>query len=80
MPRFRALSLMDRNRGVFGLNIGHLWNEPRKLSEPTTWLLAEVGAGRLHPVVAETFVLERAAGAHRFMQSRADIGKVVLVT
>jgi NADPH:quinone reductase-like Zn-dependent oxidoreductase len=80
MPRFRPLSLMDRNRGVFGLNIGHLWDEPRKLSEAMTWLLAEVGADRLRPVVAQTFALERAADAHRFMHSRENIGKVVLMT
>jgi len=41
-------------------------------------LLQEVAAGRLDPVVAKTFPLDRAADAHRFMQSRANIGKVIL--
>jgi NADPH:quinone reductase-like Zn-dependent oxidoreductase len=30
-PRFDALSLIDRNRGVFGLHAGHLWDERNQL-------------------------------------------------
>jgi NADPH:quinone reductase-like Zn-dependent oxidoreductase len=78
MPRFRPLSLMNGNRGVFGLNLGHLWDERRQLVEAMTLLLQDVAAGRLRPVVAQTFPLERAADAHRFIQSRGNIGKVVL--
>ena len=40
MPAFRPLSLMNRNRGVFGLNLGHLWDERRQLAEAMTLLLA----------------------------------------
>jgi NADPH:quinone reductase-like Zn-dependent oxidoreductase len=80
MPRFNPLSLMNRNRGVFGLNVGHLWSERDRLVEGMTLLLDEIGAGRLRPIVSRTFPLERAADAHRFMQSRSNIGKVVLTT
>ena len=79
MPKFKPLPLMNRNRGVFGLNLGHLWDERRQLIEAMTLLLGEVAVGRLHPVIARTFPLERADEAHRFMQSRANIGKVVLI-
>ena len=54
MPRFKPLSLMNRNRGVFGLNLGHLWDERRQLAKSMRYLLDEVGAGRLRPVVART--------------------------
>ncbi len=80
MPRFAPLSLMNHNRGVFGLNLGHLWEEHRSLVEPMVTILGDVAAGRLRPVVARAFPLERADDAHRFMQSRANIGKVVLIT
>lgn len=43
-------------------------------------LMTELAAGRLRPVVARTFPLERAADAHRFLQARQNIGKVVLTT
>jgi len=78
MPAFRPLSLMNGNRGVFGLNLGHLWDERGQLADAMTQLVADVAAGRLRPVVARTYPLDRAADAHRFIQSRSNIGKVVL--
>jgi NADPH:quinone reductase-like Zn-dependent oxidoreductase len=78
MPSFKPLSLMNKNRGVFGLNLEHLWDERRQLGSAMQQLLQEIQAGRLQPVVARTFPLERAADAHRFLQSRSNIGKVIL--
>jgi NADPH:quinone reductase-like Zn-dependent oxidoreductase len=80
MKPFGPLSLMNRNRGVFGLNMGHLWDERRHLQPLMDLMMTELGAGRLEPVVARTFPLERAADAHRFIQARSNIGKVVLTT
>jgi NADPH:quinone reductase-like Zn-dependent oxidoreductase len=79
-PQFDPVSLINRNRGVFGLHIGHLWDERRQLAPLMSMLLEELSAGRLQPVVARTFPLEQAADAHRFIQSRLNIGKVVLTT
>ena len=80
MKRFDPLSLINRNKGVFGLNLGHLWDERRQLQPLMELILTELHAGRLKPVVARTFPLDKAADAHRFIQSRANIGKVVLTT
>ncbi|NYI07828.1 zinc-binding dehydrogenase [Allostreptomyces psammosilenae] len=41
--------------------------------------LAEAAAGRLRPVVGQTFPLERAADAHAAMESRRVIGKTLLL-
>ncbi len=79
-PSFNPLSLIDRNRGVFGLNLGHLWDEGRQLAAVMQMLISELQAERLKPVVARTFPLDRAADAHRFIQARQNIGKVVLTT
>jgi NADPH:quinone reductase-like Zn-dependent oxidoreductase len=80
MPSFGPLSLINRNRGVFGLNVGHLWEERRPLHALMESILGELTVGRLQPIVSRTFPLERAADAHRFIQSRGNIGKVVLTT
>lgn len=80
MKPFDPLSMINRNRGVFGLHLGHLWDERARLQPLMDLLMTELGAGRLSPVVARTFPLERAADAHRFIESRANIGKVVLTT
>jgi NADPH:quinone reductase-like Zn-dependent oxidoreductase len=79
-PRFDPMSLMNRNRGVFGLHLGHLWEQRRQLAALMDLLFSELRAGRIAPVVARTFPLERAADAHRYIQSRQNIGKVVLTT
>lgn len=78
MPRFKPLSLMNRNRGVFGFNLGHLWDETGQLRRAMAQLLEEIGRSGIRPVIARTFPLEQAADAHRFIQSRGNIGKVVL--
>jgi NADPH:quinone reductase-like Zn-dependent oxidoreductase len=80
MPVFRPLTLMNHNRGVFGLNLGRLWNESARLDASMQVLLPELDAGRLQPIVSATFPLERAADAHRFMHERRNVGKVVLTT
>ncbi len=79
MPTFKPISLMSHNRGVFGLNVAHLWNERRQFESGMQLLLLELEGGRLQPIVSRTFPLERAADAHRFVQSRANVGKVVLI-
>ncbi|MEO6213012.1 MAG: medium chain dehydrogenase/reductase family protein [Vicinamibacterales bacterium] len=79
-PRFDPLSLINRNRGVFGLHVGHLWEEQAQLVPLMEMLLDELRHKRLRPVVAKTFPLDQAGDAHRFIQSRANIGKVVLTT
>ena len=79
-PSFDPLSLINRNRGVFGLNVGHLWEERAQLTPLMEMLMGELRAGRLRPVVAKTFPLDRVADAHRFIQGRQNIGKVVLTT
>jgi len=80
MKSFDPLSLINRNRGVFGLNVGHLWEERRQLKGLMDLLMTELSAGRLEPIVARTFPLERVGDAHRFIQNRSNIGKVVLTT
>ena len=80
MKSFSPLSLINRNRGVFGLHAGHLWDERRQLQPLMDLVLSELSASRLDPVVAKTFPLERVADAHRYIHSRSNIGKVVLTT
>jgi len=41
--------------------------------------LAEAATGRLVATVGETFALERAADAHAAIESRATIGKTLLL-
>lgn len=73
------LQLMDQNKGVFGVNVGHLWGEVDRLHGWFDALLAGHREGELRPVVAQTFRLEEAAAAHHFLQDRKNVGKVLLL-
>jgi NADPH:quinone reductase-like Zn-dependent oxidoreductase len=78
LPWFHPIKLMNDNRAVIGVNLGHLWDHMDMLRREMTGLIADVEAGRLKPVVDRTFPLADAAGAHRFMQERRNVGKVLL--
>jgi len=78
MPRFNAIKLMNENRSVMGLNLLHWWDERGSLEEVMESLVDLLERGVIKPVVAETFPFERAADAHRYIQERRNVGKVVL--
>jgi synaptic vesicle membrane protein VAT-1 len=77
-PRFNPVDLMHDNKAVFGLNLLRLWGERKLIAASMEALLTDFAGGRLRPVVAKTFPLARAADAHKFLQDRANVGKVVL--
>jgi NADPH:quinone reductase-like Zn-dependent oxidoreductase len=78
LPWFHPVKLMNDNKAVIGVNLGHLWDHIEMLRREMTGLLADCEAGRIKPVVDRTFPLERAADAHRFIQERRNVGKVLL--
>jgi synaptic vesicle membrane protein VAT-1 len=78
IPRFNPLVMMGVNKGVFGLNLGHLWHEREKLQQWMNIILEGVNQGWVRPHVSKTFSFEEAAAAHEFLGSRRNIGKVVL--
>ena len=79
LPWFNPISLMNDNRAVFGVNLGHLWHEQDKVRRWMDALLAGVVDGWLRPHVDRAFELEQAGEAHAYIEARRNIGKVVLV-
>ena len=78
LPWFHPIKLMNDNKAVIGVNLGHLWDHIDMLRREMATLMDDYGAGRIKPIVGKTFPLAEAAKAHRFMQERQNIGKVVL--
>ncbi|NGP89723.1 zinc-binding dehydrogenase [Fodinibius halophilus] len=79
MPFYHPLPLLNKNRGVFGVNLGHLWHEPEKANVWVNKLLEGVEEGWLRPHVDTTFTFDEVGDAHRYIEERKNIGKVILV-
>ena len=79
MPRFKAIPLMNKNRGVLGVNLGHLWEQADELRAMLERIVALVGEGALAPVIDAKVPFHRAAEAHRRIQERKNFGKVLRV-
>ena len=76
--RFMPPTLMNANKGVFGVNVGHLWNEMGRVRGWLDTLLDYYRRGIIKPVIAQTFPFDQAAHAHHYIQDRKNIGKVLL--
>jgi NADPH:quinone reductase-like Zn-dependent oxidoreductase len=78
VPWWKSLGMMNENKGVFGLNMLHWWDEEGDLDRVTEPLAEALRKREIEPVVAESFPFDRAGDAHRFLQERRNVGKVVL--
>ncbi|HYC57017.1 MAG TPA: medium chain dehydrogenase/reductase family protein [Candidatus Binatia bacterium] len=77
--QFNPPSLLNANKGVFGVNLGHMWGEVARLRGWGEHLLELWKQGVVRPHVDETFPFAQAAAAHHYIQDRKNLGKVLLV-
>jgi synaptic vesicle membrane protein VAT-1 len=78
-PWFHPFRLMNANKAVFGVNMGHLWNEGLKVNGWMQALLLGVEEGWVNPHVDRSFRFEEAGKAQTYIEERRNVGKVVLV-
>lgn len=76
---FHPVALANANRGVYGINLGRLWDERALFQAAARDLLAWVEDGSLRVHVDRVFALADAAEAHRYIHAHGNIGKVILV-
>jgi len=78
-PWFHPFGMINKNKGVFGLNLGHMWHEREKVADWMRALLDGVSEGWVRPHVDKAFPFDQVAAAHTYLEERKNIGKVVLV-
>ena len=78
-PRFHPFALISKNRGVFGLNLGHIFHEPEMVAGWTREILRGAAEGWIRPHVDRAFPFTEAGAAHTYIEARKNTGKVVLV-
>ena len=76
--QFNPLSLMNANKGVFGVNLGHMWSEFDRVRPWMDQLIGLWDIGEIKPKIAKVFTFDEAAAAHHFIQDRKNLGKVLL--
>ena len=76
--QFNPLALINANKGVFGVNLGHMWGEVDRTSGWVDQLTDLWRQGAIKPKIARTFKFTDAPAAHHFLQDRKNVGKVLL--
>jgi NADPH2:quinone reductase len=69
-----------RQRGITVRGIEQVQFTPGQLHALTTRALAEAAAGRIQPVIGQTFPLGQAGDAHTAIETRSATGKTLLLT
>ncbi|MGH7439881.1 MAG: synaptic vesicle VAT-1 family membrane protein [Polyangiaceae bacterium] len=78
-PHWSPMQLMNDNRAVMGLNLGRLMGETDLIRRGLDDVSRLLGAGQIRPTVDDVFSFGHAARAHRRIEERRNVGKVVLV-
>jgi NADPH:quinone reductase-like Zn-dependent oxidoreductase len=78
IPLLTPLQLMNQNRTVSGVNIGHLWGQFAVLRQELQAVLDLWDQGKIKPLIDASYPFTEAADAHRRILQRQNIGKIVL--
>lgn len=78
-PPFTALTFLDDNRGVAGVNIGHLWSHTELIRRHGLELIRLYSAGRIRPHIGRRFPFSQIAAAHEELETGKSSGKIVLL-
>ncbi len=78
LKKWSPMQHMDVNRGVSGVNLGHLWHEGERMGSHLDALLGLYERGSIKPHVDSVFPLSKAGDAHAHVQARKNVGKVLL--
>ena len=75
LPLFTVLSKMLTVRGYL---LFEVTSDPARLAKGKQFVFDGLANGKLTPVIAKTFPLEKIVDAHRYLESNQQIGKVVV--
>ena len=70
---------MSLNHAIIGVNLGRLESRGAILRGELDDLFRMYAAGKIKPMIGKSFPLAEAVAAHRYIQERKNIGKVVLM-
>ena len=78
LPRPSTLELMQHNRGIFGLALNRLLDNPERLKSIIEKLLGFFEAGSIKPNIYRTYDFRQVSEAHAELESGKTMGKIIL--
>ena len=77
---FPMMEALGRGLSVRGYTLFEVTSKLELMAEACAYITQHLEAGRYVPRVAKTFDLDQIVEAHRYMESNAQIGKIVVLT
>ncbi len=77
--KINPITLMNENKGVMGVNMGHMWHERARAGVWMRQIVDLWSEGVIRPVVHAKVPFAEAAEAHRMIHDRKNFGKVLLI-
>lgn len=78
IPRFSVMKLMDANKAVAGVNVGHMWDRIEMMREELDDIVALYEKGVVKPVIDSTYSFESSFDAFHKLDAGKNVGKVIL--
>ena len=78
VPFHTPLGLMNDNKAVVGINLGHMWEQATLMRDWMAQITSWYDEALFRPYVDKVFKFEEAAAAHQYIQDRKNVGKVLL--
>ena len=78
LPRPSTLELIQNNRGVFGLALNRLLDNPERLKSIIEKLLRFFAEGSINPYIYRTYDFRQVSEAHAELESGRTMGKIIL--
>lgn len=69
---------MGKGLSIRGYTLFEISGNPEKLAKGKQFVYEGLNSGAFKPIIAKTFKLEEIVEAHRYMESNAQIGKIVV--
>lgn len=75
---FPLFAVLSKSLTLRGYLVHEILADPGRLAAAKRFILDGVAAGALRPIIARTFPFEQIVDAHRYLESNAQFGKVVV--
>ena len=79
LPFYTPFKLMNDNKAVIGINLGHMWEQSDMMQSWMRQIVTWYDEALFRPHIDKTFRFDEAAAAHHYIQNRKNIGKVLLI-